>query len=63
MDVSRLRWAARVFPGAALLIDTILLQATIEGAPAHAQLLCRQPDITVVPGQDFLDEHAFGFLE
>jgi hypothetical protein len=43
--------------------DAILLEPSIEGAPAHAELFCREPDVAAVAREDLFDEHAFGLLE
>ena len=55
------RW--RVAPLDQLFTDAILLQAPVECAAAHAELLRREPDVAAVPRQDLLDEDALGLLE
>src|SRR6476659_9825668 len=67
---SRLRWLARCRRTAAgscplsqLFTDAILLQAPIQGAAAHPELLRCEPDIPAVAGEDLFDEDPFGILE
>ena len=65
IDCSRLKRMGRTRPDVMvrLFTEAILLQAPVQGAPAHPELFGGQSNIAAVPGQHLLDEHAFGVLE